>query len=80
MITFLANAFETDINVQTAIGLLLISLALALVVAGLLIIKFRFLDSERYAASNIVGVIMIAGGIILLLVSILGVIHVNFVM
>lgn len=80
MITVLTGTFENDVSIQTAIGLLLISLSLALVVVGIIIVKFHFLDTARFAASNIVGVMMISGGIILLMVSILGIIHVNFVM
>lgn len=80
MMTVLSTTFNNDVSIQTAIGLLLISLSLALVVVGIIIIKLRFLDTERFAASNITGVIMIAGGTILLFVSILGILHVNFVM
>jgi len=80
MITFLASAFDSDASIQTAIGLFFVSLSLALGGVGILMIKFRFLDSEKYAPSRILGVIMALSGIILFIVSILGLLHVNVFM
>lgn len=76
----LSNAFNTDVSVQSSIGILLISISLALIIVGIIIFKFRILDTERLSASRITGVVMVLCGIILLAVSILGLIHVNFFM
>lgn len=76
----LSDTFDTDVSIQTAIGLLLISLSIALIIIGILIIKFKILDTGRLFPSNIIGAIMVVGGIALLLASILGIIHVNYFM
>lgn len=69
--------FETDASVQTAIGLLFVSFSIALIVVGLLILKFKFLNTSRISASGYVGVALVAIGVLLLLVSIIGLIYVS---
>lgn len=76
----LASSFDSDLSAQSAIGILLISVALALIIVGVIIFKFRILDTKRFGGSRPVGMVMIFFGAIVLAVSILGLVHVNFFM
>jgi len=69
-------SFETDASVQTAIGLLFVAFGLAMIVVGLLIYKFKFLDTPRFSASRVIGTALMAVGGLLLLVSAIGLIYV----
>ena len=59
------SAFETNINIQTLIGLFFLVFCLVIGVLGYLLWRFRFLDGKQFGFSRGLGTgLMLASGLL----------------
>ena len=59
------DSFDTNINIQTLIGIFVIVFGLMLSLLGFLLARFTFLDGKQFFFSSTLGrVLMLVGGIL----------------
>ncbi|MCL2563489.1 MAG: hypothetical protein FWE08_05575 [Oscillospiraceae bacterium] len=71
------GTFETDINIQTLIGLFFLVFCLVIGVFGFLLWRFRFLDGKSFYFSRGLGIGLIVGSSILAVAAVLMLIYVR---
>ena len=71
------GTFETDINIQTLIGLFLLVICLVVAIFGMLLWRFALLDGRSFHFSRTLGRILVAASGILAVAAILMLIYVR---
>jgi len=69
--------FETNINVQTVLGLFLLVVCFVLAVTGYLLWRFRFLDGKQFYFSESLGVVFMVVSSILAIAALLMLLYVR---
>ena len=71
------SAFETNINIQTLIGLFFLVLCLVTGIFGFLLWRFEFLDGKSFYFSRTLGIVLVLVSVILALAALLMLIYVR---
>jgi len=71
------NAFETNINIQTVIGLFFLAICFVTAIFGLLLWRFEFLDGKSFYFSRTLGIILVVISAILAMAALLMLIYVR---
>ena len=71
------GAFETNINIQTLIGLFFLVLCLVVALLGYLLARFRFLDGRSFFFSQTLGLILMVSSAIFFVAVILMLLYVR---
>jgi len=74
------NAFETNINIQTLIGLFFLAACLVTAIFGLLLWRFEFLDGKSFYFSRTLGRILVLVSGILAMAALMMLIYVRATM
>ncbi|MCL2828193.1 MAG: hypothetical protein FWD99_05580 [Oscillospiraceae bacterium] len=72
--------FDTNLNIQTIIGLFFLALSLVLAALGFLLWRFEFLDGKSFFFSRTLGAIFLIGSGILAFTTVLLLIYVRATM
>ena len=71
--------FQTNVNIQTAIGLFILAFCLAMAIFGYLLWRFEFLDGKEFYFSENLGRILMVASVILGFATIFMLIYVQLV-
>jgi len=72
------NAFHTNLNIQTMIGIFFLVLCFVTAVFGVLLCRFEFLDGKSFYFSRTLGIVLIVTSGILAIAAVLMLLYVRF--
>ena len=72
--------FQTNINIQTAIGLFFLAFCLVMALLGYLLWRFEFLDGKEFYFSESLGRILMVASVILAFATIVMLIYIRVIL